>query len=140
MLNVLPQELIHYHVIPNLDPTERLLWNIAIGEGLPLSYEDKFQIVQYAAGNGHLRLLRWAIAGGAYWQDEKVSVAAAGGGHLAMLKYLRINGCPWNADVCLAAAAKGHLEVLKWLRANGCPWNKNVCSSAARSGHLFLKE
>jgi len=46
---------------------------------------------------------------------------AAGGGHLEMLKWLRSEGCPWDEYICNAAAYCGHLEMLEWLRSEGCP-------------------
>jgi len=47
---------------------------------------------------------------------------AAGNGHLEVLKYARSNGCPWNEEVCSYAACNGHLEILKWAKSEGCPY------------------
>src|SRR5438128_1996821 len=99
-----------------------------------ISKEDlensKFQIVNYAATNGYLKLLQWLKANGCSWNGSTCSYAAYNG-HLEILKWLKVDGCYWNTYTCADAALNGHLEVLKWLRENGCPWDEYTSSYAA---------
>jgi hypothetical protein len=92
-------------------------------------------VCAYAAGGGHLSILKCARKHGCPW-DKSVCSFAAKGGHLEVLKWLHENGCPWNELTCYYAASNGHLEVLKWLHENGCPWNELTCYYAACNGHL----
>jgi len=108
MLSILPPEITHYHIFPNLAPSEKLLYDIAERKRTNVTEKEKEELVNYAAQRGHLEVLKWA----------------------------RENGCPWYEKTCAYAAAGGHLEVLKWARANGCPWDERTCTHAAEGGHL----
>jgi hypothetical protein len=73
----------------------------------------------FAAKNGHLKVLQWARANGCDWTHWTCDWAAKNG-HLEVLQWARANGCDWSSDTCALAASNGHLEVLKWAQANGC--------------------
>ena len=52
-----------------------------------------------------------------YFQwDWRTCAFAAGGGHLEVLKWLHANGCPWDEETCACAAEGDHLAVLLWAR------------------------
>jgi len=74
------------------------------------------------AVNGHLEVLKYAIADGCPW-DETVCSSAAEGGHLEVLQWARENGCTWGI---IRPGARNliarHPEVSKWAKQNGCPW------------------
>jgi hypothetical protein len=92
-------------------------------------------VIDYAAANGLLDVIKWARKNGCPW-NYATCYNAAKGGHLAVLQWARENECPWNKLTCSMAAEGGHLEVLKWARENGCPWDEWICAIAARRGHL----
>jgi len=103
----------------------------------PARERFKSRLCAYAAGGGHLEVLKWARGEGCPW-NERTCAAAAEGGHLEVLKWARARGCPWDEDTCLYAALNGHLAVLRWARAEGCPWIAGTCSWAAENGHLHV--
>jgi hypothetical protein len=110
---------------------------VAVSKEVYALYKEHFQqttttICLWAAEQGHLQLLQWAIASGCPWNYE-IFEKAAGHGHLEILKWARANGRSWNAETCLAAAQHGHLEILKWARANGCPWDRFTLLSSSSS-------
>jgi hypothetical protein len=49
---------------------------------------------------------------------------AAGAGHLEVLKWARPNHCLWDKAMCDCADGSGQLEVLQWLREHRCPWDE----------------
>ena len=51
---------------------------------------------------------------------------AAGGGHLEVLKWARANGCPWNNRVLHYAAKYKHAAIVNWAVTNGCPFEWGV--------------
>ena len=63
---------------------------------------------------------------------------AAGSGHLAVLKWARAHVYPWDDFTCWAAAKNVQLKVLRCARANGCPLDARTCSWAARNVHLKI--
>ena len=66
----------------------------ARSKGCPLNeYAMSRYVCGYAARNGHLEVLKWAIS----------------------------EGFPRGLIICINAAENGHLEVLKYARSNGCP-------------------
>ena len=69
---------------------------------------------------------------------------AAKNGNLDILKWLKRNGCPWNEDTFTAAATHGNLENMKWLKKNGCHWKENTFYGAVENGNIenmaWLKE
>ena len=133
-----------------------------------ISWDEGFEksLCGFAAGGGHLAVLKWARARGYPW-DEWTCAKAAGSGHLEVLQWARAHGCPWHEQTCAWAASNGHLEVLQWsvangcmgdgedwpyildnaaknghlkvlqwARARGCPWDEPTCAYAAKNGHL----
>ncbi|WZN64593.1 putative ankyrin repeat protein [Chloropicon roscoffensis] len=122
-------------------------------------------LVNYAAFQGSVEILRWLMEenysesneetgewagwGGSievleylrgYEFDEWACSGAARGGCLEALKFLRglDPPCPWDWGTCACAARGGHLDVLKFLRSQDppCPWNEETCARAAEGGHL----
>lgn len=92
-------------------------------------------VVNVAAENGHIQVLRLAKELGACFGECACKNAAAGG-HLGALKWLRENHCPWDATVCEMAVRYGYVEMLEWAHANGCDWSEEVCAIAAEDGDL----
>lgn len=117
-----------------------------------------------AARNGHLHVLKYAVARGAplgpflerdaaqsgsveviKWlhEEELIEVGsgtwayAAAEGNLNIIKWGYENGLvEWREYTCENAARYGHLEVLKYVRSKGCPWDSLTCIHAAREGQL----
>lgn len=128
--------------------------------------QEGMPVCEYAAGAGHLDVLKWCRARGFPWGQS--SVRAAESGHFNVLRYCRDHGCPWDLATFEAAATGGFLDVLewgleeagfsqgdlprllaaaagggklrviKWCRTMGCPWSPDTCYEAARGGHLEL--
>ena len=46
---------------------------------------------------------------------------AAENGHMDILQWAMANGAPWDEDTCAYAAANGYFEIFQWARANGAP-------------------
>jgi hypothetical protein len=66
-------------------------------------------------------------------KKERINFCAkvAARGDLKVLKWAKANGAPWNELVCALAIKNRHLQVLKWARENGAPWNyRNACKEA----------
>ena len=82
--------------------------------------KDSVDYCSNAAALGELKLLQWARANGAPW-NERTCAYAARGGHLEVLQWARANGAPWDKRICAYAAKGGHFELLQWARANGAP-------------------
>jgi hypothetical protein len=94
-------------------------------------------VMNYAAANGLLNVIKWARHYKYPWHEWTCECAAKGG-HLEVLKWARTNYCPWDKWTCANAAEGGHLEVLKWAHENGCLWDKSTCAYAAKGGHLAV--
>ncbi|CAB9512577.1 ankyrin repeat protein [Seminavis robusta] len=88
----------------------------------------------YAAGDGHLEVLKYAHENGCLWDALTCSYAAEGG-HLEVLKYAHENGCPWDEGTCDEAATYGRLEILQYAHENGCPWNEQTWVCGANGGN-----
>lgn len=71
-------------------------------------------------------------------RDDHACVFAAGGGHLGVLKWLRENGCPWESRTLVWAAGGGHLEVVKWAHEQGCPWDSRMRGAAVASKNIEM--
>lgn len=103
-------------------------------------------ICEYAAGSGHLEVVRWSRAKGYPW--GRSNQKAAEGGHLGVLKWCVANGCPLDVGrssrsgdavgVIAAAARGGHLETVRWCREQGYPWPSEACHAAVAGGHFEL--
>jgi hypothetical protein len=92
-------------------------------------------ICAFAAGNGHLEVLRWAREHDCPWSTLTCAYAAEGG-HLEVLKWAVEHDCPWGSMTCTYAAEGGHLQLLKWARGHGCPWQAKCCAQFADArGH-----
>ena len=58
---------------------------------------------------------------------DSLAEYAAGEGDLLLLQFAMRRGCKTN-QVCPSAAYGGHLELLQWARAQDCPWNDGTVS------------
>jgi hypothetical protein len=65
-------------------------------------------------------MLMWMHENGCPW-DEEATEYAAGDGHLEILKWLHENGCPISDVACSEAAENEAWECLKYLVDNKCP-------------------
>lgn len=101
-----------------LNKADRILLLRAGGIKLPL-HED---VINIAAENGHIDILKWLKENKCPWTDQVCAYAAANN-HLVVLKWLAENNCPWNVWAYAWAAENGHLKVLKFLKEKGCPWS-----------------
>jgi hypothetical protein len=80
----------------------------------------------------------WARTNGCEW-DEFTCAFAAGAGHLEILKWASMNGCHCSAYASTLAAQGGHLEILDWLRDAGATLDIVQCRAAAiRGGHQHV--
>ena len=93
----------------------------------------------YAARNGHLKVVNWLHENGKNCTTDAMDWAASHG-HLEVVKWLHENrseGCTKYAmDL---AAMNGHLEVVQWLhenRSEGC--TSGAMDRAAEYGHLEI--
>jgi hypothetical protein len=103
--------------------------------------ESNHLVYAYAAGGGHVHVLRWlrARAPRVPWPPTTDTAQfAAEHGRLEALQWLRAQQppAPWDEHVCEVAAQAGHLEVLQWLRSQEppCPWGPRVLAAARFSG------
>ena len=104
----------------------------ALAEGCPREDDGNgFSMVYYAAGYGHLELVRWLCGEGGFAMDEEVMACAAVSGNLELVKWLRGEGCNWVWRTCRFAVENGHVEVLRWVRENGCEWDVETEERAA---------
>lgn len=62
-------------------------------------------------------------------QNKWACSYAAGEGHIEVLKWLSENGCPWDEDTCTQAISANQFEILRWARENGYPWDEDSCGS-----------
>jgi hypothetical protein len=112
--------------------------------------------VSWAAAEGHVPLLEWALAAGtlrrAPWGPLRIPAdviryfagpcaAAAGAGRLGVLEWLRAHGCALEGEAVVAAAHGGHLDVLEYL-AGHIPHlggrGKEAILAAAAQGHTHV--
>ena len=99
-------------------------------------------LIPYAATQGHLRFVRWAIEQGFGW-DAGAIEGACKGGKLDVVKYCLENGCPMpppSNSAFAVAAYNGCTDILEYLYDKGFDnlfkWDNLVTSCAAMSGHL----
>lgn len=118
---------------------------------------EGMQLCEYAAGGGHLEVVRWCRSNGYPWGES--SVRAAESGHLEVLRWCVANGCPMtfgrikvsgacrscalysegiSMRIMNAAARGGQLETIQWCREQGYPWSSEECRLAASGGHFEL--
>ena len=94
----------------------------------------------FAAGEGHLNVLRWAKGKVGYgMKATAVSKVAVAKGQLGVLEWMQEEGLALNNAACVVAAGNGQLEVLKWLREEASAnWDEQTTCQAAVGGHLQL--
>lgn len=90
-----------------------------------------------AAFDGHLGILRWAIARG-YIPTAQTMSSAAAGGHLSIILYLRGARCPWDCETVENAAENGHTDTFIYAVENGCYYEITALEAAAGNGHLDI--
>lgn len=83
-------------------------------------------LVQYAAGDGHVRLIEYCLEHVSIRDDynayREAAVAAAAFGHVHVLEWLHAHGVNFPQgiyNVYGCAAAHRHVHVLEWLRTHG---------------------
>jgi hypothetical protein len=90
-------------------------------------------IMANAARGGRLEILEhFAHEHGLPWWASCACAWAAQEGHLEVLIWTHNRGLPWDATTCEQAASAGCLQILQWVRPHGCPWSTWTCSLAAR--------
>ena len=99
--------------------------------------------MDWAAGNGHLQVVKWLDANVNVKINEgcttKAMDLAAKNGHLKVVKWLHSNrneGCT-KAAVDYAAA-NGHFEIVKWLLNNRKEGSKYAMAFSIKYGHLKI--
>ena len=129
---------------------------------------EEGDLVNYAAFQGSVEILRWLIeekgwelnvdtgewagwggnvkvlenlGGRGYEFDENACYGAGKGGHWKALKFLRglDPPCPWDVRTCLGAASGGHLDALKWLRSQDPPCPWNERTCSRAAGRGHLE-
>ncbi len=98
---------------------------------------DADSICEFAALNGHIEILKWAISkfNKRILYDSIACSGAALGGHLETLKWLREHGFQWDMYACSFAVICGQLEILQWIMANGGEWDNDAYRCAENYGH-----
>ena len=96
------------------------------------------QLVNYAAFQGSVEVLRWLIEEKGFELNDKTGWWAGMGGSIEVFEHLSLRGYKFDRWACDAAAGGGCLEALKYLRGLDppCPWDEEVCAGAAWGGHL----
>ena len=100
-------------------------------------YEDA---CAYAAGNGHLEVLKYLREEVKATWDSRTASWAAENGHLHILEYLvERKYDKYLEGACMFAAMRGHLDCLKYLHETAkAPWDWDTATSAAKTGHLHI--
>ena len=93
-----------------------------------LVHRDAF-LGQYAAWNGKLNCLRYALENGCV-PDIRICQKAARGGHLECLRYCYLPTSP------LSFLYIKLIPFVRYAREAGCEWDETVCALAATGGHL----
>merc|ERR1719305_797520 len=95
-------------------------------------------LVNYAAFQGSVEILRWLIEEKGWKLNEDTGWYAGMSGSVEVLEYLLERGYEFDVMACYGAARGGHLEALKYLRGLDppCPWDEETCAQAAEGGHL----
>ena len=107
----------------------------------------KGTLVNYAAYQGSVEILRWLMEDKGWETNWKTGEWAGWGGSIEVLEHLEfittnghlsVKGYEFDRMACSGAAQQGHLEALKFLRGLDppCPWDERTCSAAAGGGHL----
>ncbi len=108
---------------------------------------NKNDLLQYAAKNGYLELIKYLVEKGANIHGHNYGtplISAASNGHLEVVKYLVENGANISAsgDIALIlAASNGHLEMVKYLKENGANihgQDDEALQFAAQNDHLEI--
>lgn len=94
-------------------------------------------VPQYAARDGHLDILIYAVENG-YYPNSSAYIAAASAGHLHIIKYLLQIECPWDADSANAATTAGHLDIFEFIHKNNLEYKRAAIINAAARGHLDI--
>ena len=94
-------------------------------------------VCNYAAYNGHIKILQWAIENGCSL-DTHLNGTIARNGQFEVLEYLSKTDNLFGPDICAGAAYGNHFEILKWAYKNGCPMDVNVCAYAAKNGNFEM--
>jgi hypothetical protein len=91
----------------------------------------------FAAGNGHLKVLKYLHEKAKAPWDRRTATWAAQNGHLHILEYLVERKFDIdNAYACVYAAMKGHLDCLKFLHETAkAPWNSQAVRDAHKNKH-----
>ena len=93
--------------------------------------------INAAVGQGNLEMVKYCVANECPI-NRNACAFAAGNGHLEVLKYLREEAkAPWDEKTATWAAQNGHLHILEYLvERKYCGYNEWACEYAAMNGHL----
>ena len=91
----------------------------------------------FAAGNGHLEVLKYLREEAKAPWDRKTATEAAFNGHLHILEYLvERKFDEYDEDACENAAKNGHLDCLKYLHETAkAPWDGYAFQGARKNKH-----
>ena len=98
------------------------------------------QVIDWAAPNGHLEIVKWSLANGAKLESNDLCREATIGGHLEILMLGVNSGLPWNPELCAKiAVTKGYLDIMKWILSTGkCSVESDWWSIAIEEKHWGL--
>lgn len=85
-------------------------------------------------------IIKWSVKNDCPLDNNQICYFAAGGGHLDVIKWAREYGCQWDEINATYAAKNIHLNILKWCVAEGCVWNKEECLRQIESTHAEIME
>ena len=90
-------------------------------------------LVNYAALQGSVEILRWLIEEKGWEPNWRTGLAAGLGGSIEVLEYLVDWGYEFDEETCYGVAQGGCLEALKFLRGLDppCPWSRRGCREEA---------
>lgn len=102
---------------------------------LLFAYNLKF-VCFYAAENGHLEILKWALTKNLHW-GTSVTYVAAEKGHAEVLKWLLTNGCPWDDSIIKIAIKEKRTDIIEIVNNFAPSHSKNIFLNTLRNRGIF---
>ena len=131
-VNDFETNLLHFIIYKKLDKLSQLL---SIHRDQISLIHHQISNIFFAAGRGHLNIIKLLRSYGFAWNSDCVANAAMNG-NLDCLQYMLENGCEYSWHAADEAAARGHLEILKFLHLFGCEIHTSAANEASANGHL----
>lgn len=99
-----------------------------------LHVSKPYNLLNIAAMEGHLEIMRYAIATGDTLTDEILVQAASNGQLDVLIEYTT----QWTSAISSAAISNGQLNVFEYVHKKGYPYVSNAFYDAVKNGHLNI--